>query len=110
MPNTAHTPWRASSRPPPIATAAGTMYHLPRYYRPVWHPGHLVYQGGVPFLPPSPVNGGGFFPKQDAYRGNEGAAMQTYATPVSSVVGAGSLPSRPNFLMRLLGGLFSQGQ
>lgn len=104
------THWRASSAPPPIATAANTVQHLPLYYRPVWHVGHLVYQGGFPFLPPAPVNGGGFFPKQDAYRGNEGGAFQNYVTPINSAVGGGSLPSRPNFLTRLLGGLFSQGQ
>ena len=102
--------WQASSAPPPIALDPRSQQHLPLYYRPVWEVGHLVYQGGIPFLPPAPLNGGGFIPYRSPPAGKEAPGWQNYVTPISSAVGGGSMPSRPNFLMRLLGGLTSSGQ
>lgn len=75
----------------------------PTYYRPVWHVGHLVFQGGVPNLKRSSMTGGGFI-YQRGYRGHEGPSIQPYATPVSSASGSGFTPSRPNFLTALFGG------
>lgn len=81
----------------------------PQYYRPVWHVGHLVYQGGVPMLRRSSQTGGGFL-YQRMPRGREGPSWQPYATPVSSQVGSGSLPSRSNFLTALFGGAVGPNQ
>lgn len=75
----------------------------PLYYRPVWHVGHLVYQGGIPMLKRSSMTGGGFIPVRQ-WRGKSAPAMQPYATPVSSYVGGGQIPARPNFLTALFGG------
>lgn len=81
----------------------------PVYWRPVWHVGHLVYQGGVPMLRRSSQTGGGFLPMKD-YAGHEGPSWQPYATPVTSSVGSGALPSRPNFLTALFGGAVGSNQ
>ncbi len=82
----------------------------PLLWRPVWHVGHLVYQGGVPILKRSSMTGGGFIPHKAgqasflATRGKEGPGWQPYATPISSMTGSGFAPDRPNFLTRLFGG------
>lgn len=76
----------------------------PTRYRPVWHVGHLVFKGGVPDLKRASMVGGGFIPIKDGFAGKTGSAWQEYATPVSSMVGPGTMPSRPNFLTRLFGG------
>jgi hypothetical protein len=102
--------WRGSTQLPAAVTAAGSPQQAPLYWRPEWYVGHLVYQGGIPYLPRSPLNGSGFIPYRDGYAGKEAPSWQPYATPYSSMVGAGSLPARPNFLMRLLGGLVTTGQ
>lgn len=81
---------------PAVAQAA------PKYYRPVWHVNHLVYQAGCPILKRSSMTGGGFLPMKD-FAGHEAPGWQPYATPVSSQIGGGQLPSRVNFLT-LLGG------
>lgn len=75
----------------------------PRWYRPVWHVNHLVFQGGVPRLKRSSLTGGGFLPIRDM-AGHESPMWQPYATPVISQVGGGLMPSRPNFLTALAGG------
>lgn len=81
----------------------------PEYYRPVWHVGHLVYQGGVPALRRASLTGGGFIYERD-YAGREGPSWQPYATPVTSQVGSGTLPSRANFLTALFGGAVGANQ
>jgi hypothetical protein len=75
---------------------------LPAYYRPVWHVGHLVYQGGIPRLKASSSTGGGFLPLRDL-AGREQPSWQPYATPISSAIGSGVFPQRPNFLSPLGG-------
>lgn len=102
--------WRGSTELPQGVYEPGSNQALPLYYRPVWHVGHLVYQGGVPILKRSSLTGGGFLPMKDGYAGKEAPSWQPYATPISSVVGGGTMPSRPNFLMRLLGGFVTSGQ
>jgi hypothetical protein len=91
----------------------------PEYYRPVWHVGHLVYQGGVPNLKRSSLTGPGFIPQNAAHaymggglatRGHQQPSWQPYATPVSSQTGSGFAPSRPNFLTRLFGGAIGASQ
>lgn len=82
----------------------------PQFYRPVWHVGHLVYQGGVPALRRSSQTGGGFIPVHDGYAGREPPSWQPYATPVTSQVGSGQLPSRSNFLTALFGGAVGSNQ
>lgn len=82
----------------------------PHLYRPTWHVGHLVFQGGVPNLKRSSMTGGGFVPQRDGYAGKEGPSWQPYATPVVSAVGGGSLPSRSNFLTSLFGGRVGPNQ
>jgi len=110
MPRVVTNHWRGSTELPQAIYEPGTYQHTPLYYRPVWHVGHLVYQGGVPFLKTSSMAGGGFIPYRDGYAGKEPPAWQGYATPLSSMVGGGSMPRRPNFLMRLLGGAVTTGQ
>lgn len=88
----------------PLATHNPAAHQAaPAWWRPVWRVGHLVFQGGVPRLKASSLTGGGFFPMKD-FAGKEAPSWQPYATPVSSQVGGGSLPSRPNFLQPLAGG------
>lgn len=111
--------------PPPIAPGPvdGFWTHhpiahqaAPAWYRPVWHVGHLVYQGGVPILKRSSMTGGGFIPRKMgqpaglATRGHEAPSLQPYATPVSSMTGSGFAASRPNFLTRLFGGALGRNQ
>jgi hypothetical protein len=74
----------------------------PALYTPVWHVGHLVYQGGVPRLKASSLTGGGFLPRKD-FAGKEAPMWQPYATPLVSVTGAGFAPSNPNYLLPLGG-------
>ena len=50
----------------------------PRYWRPIWHVGHLVYQGGNPILKRSSLTGGGFLPMRDL-AGKEQPGWQPYA-------------------------------
>lgn len=76
----------------------------PQLYRPVWHVGHLVYQGGNPKLKRSSLTGGGFIPMRDPPMGHEMPSWQPYATPVASAIGSGFFASRPNFLTPLGGG------
>jgi hypothetical protein len=102
--------WREMTVLPAAVLNDRTPQHAPRYYRPVWHVGHLVYQGGIPLLPDAPINGGGFLPAKDGYRGKEGNAWWLYSSPVTSQVGGGSLPARPNFLTALFGGRITTGQ
>ena len=75
----------------------------PAWFRPVWHVEHLVYKGGIPSLKRSSMTGGGFLPVRQ-WRGKEPPSLQPYATPVTSVVGGGVMPNRPNFLTSLLNG------
>lgn len=75
----------------------------PLFWRPIWYVGHLVYQGGNPILKRSSLTGGGFLPQRDL-AGHEQPGWQPYATPISSAVGSGALPSRPNFTTGLSGG------
>lgn len=82
--------------------------HAPLWYQPVWHVGHLVFQGGVPRLKASSMTGGGFIPQRQ-WAGREAPSWQPYATPISSQVGGGTVPARPNFLTALFGGRISQG-
>lgn len=82
----------------------------PARYRPTWHVGHLVYQGGVPILKRSSLTGGGFYPVRDGFAGREAPGTQPYVTPVSSMMGSGTMPSRPNFLTRLFGGASGPNQ
>ena len=90
--------------------------YAPSWYRPVWHVGHLVYQGGIPKLKRSSLTGGGFIPAGRQIliglptRGEEGPSWQPYATPVNSMTGSGFTPSRPNFLTRLFGGAVGANQ
>jgi hypothetical protein len=90
--------------------------YAPAFYRPVWHVGHLVYQGGIPRLKRSSMTGGGFIPAGRQLtvglptRGHESPSWQPYATPVSSISGSGITPSRPNFLTRLFGGMLGRNQ
>lgn len=88
---------------PPAVDSPASPQTAPLYYRPVWHVGHLVYQGGVPILKRSSMTGGGFLPVRQ-WRGKEPPSIQPYATPVTSAVGSGLLPKRPNFLTALLNG------
>jgi hypothetical protein len=81
----------------------------PMYYRPVWHVGHLVFQGGVPNLKRSSLTGGGFIYKKDLF-GMEGPSWQPYATPLTSAVGSGIIPRRSNFLTALFGGQVGPNQ
>jgi hypothetical protein len=88
----------------------------PSWYRPVWHVGHLVYQGGIPNLKQSSMTGGGFIPAGRQIlvglptRGHESPSWQPYATPVNSMTGSGFAPARPNFLTRLFGGAIGSNQ
>lgn len=75
----------------------------PLYWRPVWHVGHLVFQGGIPTLKRSSLTGGGFLPMKDL-AGREAPSWQPYATPISSQTGGGFTPARPNFTQALAGG------
>lgn len=102
--------WRPTTTLPPAIFEPASPQQAPLLYRPVWHVGHLVYQGGVPYLKQSALNGGGFIPYANAPRGKEQPFWQPYVTPVSSMAGGGSMPSRPNFLTRLLGGNVTKGQ
>jgi len=93
----------------------GTMQQPPLWWRPVWRVGHLVYQGGNPILKRSSMTGGGFIPHKPgqmglATRGREQPSWQPYATPISSMMGSGTMPSRPNFLTRLFGGAIGPNQ
>lgn len=81
----------------------------PLWYRPVWHSGHLVFQGGVPNLKRSSLTGGGFIYKRDLF-GKEGPSWQPYATPLSSMAGSGIVPRRANFLTALFGGAVGPNQ
>ena len=76
---------------------------VPAFFRPVWHVGHLVFQGGNPRLKMSSMTGGGFLPRKD-FAGHELPSWQQYATPVASTLGSGFFASRPNFLTALSGG------
>lgn len=80
-----------------------SMQAPPALFRPVWHVGHLVYKGGVPDIPRASLTGSGFLP-QKAIGGRRAPSWQPYVTPVSSAVGGGAIPSRPNFLQPLSGG------
>jgi hypothetical protein len=71
-------------------------------YRPVWHVGHLVYQGGVPRLKASSLTGGGFLPMRDL-AGKEAPSWQPQAYPIGDFLGGGAIPSRPAFLQPLSG-------
>ena len=82
----------------------------PARYRPVWHVDHLVFQAGVPVLRRDSLTGGGFLPMKDGFAGKQNNVWLNYTTPVSSQVGGGALPSRPNFLTRLLGGAIGPSQ
>jgi hypothetical protein len=88
----------------------GAQYHPidaqapPSRWRPQWRVGHLVYQGGNPLLKRSSLTGSGFIPMR-SLAGREQPMWQPYVTPVSSQVGAGFAPARPNFLSRLAGGV-----
>lgn len=75
---------------------------LPSRWRPIWHVGHLVFQGGVPILKRSSMTGGGFIPAR-SFAGREAPSWQPYATPVSSALGPGFFASRPPFLTPLAG-------
>ncbi len=88
---------------PKVVTDGASPQEAPLYYRPVWHVGHLVYQGGIPKLKRSSMTGGGFIPVRQ-WAGKEAPSTQPYATPVGSVTGGGQIPSRPNFLTALFGG------
>lgn len=96
--------WREITVLPAAVDSPASPQFAPAFYRPVWHVGHLVYQGGVPMGKASSLTGGGFLPMKDGYAGREGNGWQAYSTPVTSQVGGGSLPSRPNFLTALFGG------
>ena len=92
-------------------TGAWTTHHpiadqaVPAYWRPRWHVGHLVYQAGVPKLKMSSLTGGGFLAENlSSYAGREAPSWQAYSVPVVSAVGAGLIPSRPNFLTGLSNG------
>lgn len=110
MARTVRNHWRGTTDLPAAVFEPASPQQAPLYYRPVWHVGHLVYQGGIPYLSASSLTGGGFLPVRDGYAGKQPPAWQGYATPVSSIVGGGTLPSRPNFLTRLLGGRVTTGQ
>lgn len=88
---------------PSVINTPASPQTTPLYYRPVWHVGHFVYQGGVPKLKRSSMTGGGFIPVRQ-WRGKEPPSIQPYATPVGSFVGGGKVPDRPNFLTALFGG------
>lgn len=75
----------------------------PSIWRPIWHVGHLVFQGGIPRLKQQSMTGGGFFPVKD-FAGREQPSWSPYATPISSQIGGGFFASRPNFLQPLAGG------
>jgi hypothetical protein len=81
----------------------------PIRWRPEWLVGHLVFQGGNPRLKQSSMTGGGFIALGNAPRGRQQPSTQTYATPVSSAVGGGNVPSRPNYTTGLLGGAVARG-
>jgi hypothetical protein len=88
---------------PPAVDSPASPQQAPLYYRPVWHVGHLVYQGGIPKLKRSSMTGGGFIPVRQ-WAGREPPSIQPYATPVTSMTGGGKIPDRPNFLSALFGG------
>lgn len=80
----------------------------PENWRPEWTVPHLVFQGGVPRLPRYSMTGGGFIPTKQ-YAGREGLMYQPYVTPIMSTAGGGFIAARPNFLTRLLKGVFEPG-
>lgn len=80
----------------------------PTRFRPSWYVPQLVYQSGVPNLPHASLTGGGFLPQKNLY-GRQAPGWQPYVQPVTSGVGGGSFPSRPNFLTRLLGAGWMRG-
>lgn len=90
--------------------------YAPSLYRPVWHVGHLVFQGGNPNLKQSSMTGGGFIPAGRQIlsglptRGHESPSWQPYATRVGSMTGSGFTPARSNFLTRLFGGAVGRNQ
>jgi hypothetical protein len=88
---------------PPAVMSHAIPQYAPTVWRPEWLVGHLVYQGGVPILKRSSLTGGGFIPSK-SFAGKEALSWQPYATPVSSVVGGGQVPSRPNFTTPLANG------
>ena len=87
-----------------------TVQAPPIYWRPVWHVNNLVYQGGVAILKRDSLTGGGFIPVRDGFAGKQNNVWLNYSTPVSSQVGGGALPKRPNFLTRLFGGAIGPSQ
>lgn len=88
---------------PPAVDSPASPQQAPLYWRPEWLVGHLVYQGGIPILKRSSMTGGGFLPARQ-WAGREPPSIQPYATPITSSVGGGLLPKRPNFLTALLNG------
>jgi hypothetical protein len=94
--------WQAWTGLPAAVDSPASPQMAPLYYRPVWHVGHLVYQGGVPKLKRSSLTGGGFIYGRDL-AGKEAPGWQPYATPVADFVGGGLIPSRPAFLTGLGG-------
>ena len=94
--------WRAITGLPFAVNNPADPQQAPLLYRPVWHVGHLVFQGGIPKLKRSPMNGGGFLYARDA-GARQGLVWNPYATPVGSLVGGGLMPSRPAFTTPLGG-------
>ena len=84
----------------------------PTKWRPEWTVPHLVYQGGLDYLPRYSLTGGGFIPAykgKTGFAGKEGLLIQPYVTPISSLVGGGQVPARTNFLTALFKGIFESG-
>jgi hypothetical protein len=88
---------------PPVAHQ-----HAPTRWRPTWLVHHLVYQGGNPKLKASSLTGGGFIPARQ-WAGKYPLFTQPYATPISSAVGGGQVPARPNFITALMNGQINTG-
>ena len=91
------------------ARLPAAMLGAPTKWLPIWTVPHLVYKAGNPSLPPAAINGGGFIPFASPPRGREMPLTMDYATPVSSAVGGGQEPARPNFLTALLDNQVSTG-
>ncbi len=102
--------WRSETRLPAAVDSPASPQMVPFYWRPEWYVGHLVYQGGVPVLKASSLTGGGFLPMRDGFAGKFTPSYQDYQTPLTSQVGSGTMPSRPNFLTMLFGGRSTTGQ
>lgn len=95
-------------RTPPAVNSPASPLQLPTRRYPQWYVAELPYQGGVPILKRSSMTGGGFVPMR-SLAGKEAPSWQPYATPVSSMLGGGQLPSRPPFTTALGGNAAATG-